>query len=66
MKTGKELGGILSQKKEYDAIIIGGGGHGLATAFYLAKKHNITNMGKKYLHYLGNFWAKTTINTQNY
>ena len=27
-------------KKEYDAIIVGGGGHGLATAFYLAKKHN--------------------------
>ena len=25
-------------KKEYDAIIVGGGGHGLATAFYLAKK----------------------------
>ena len=25
-------------KKEYDAIIIGGGGHGLATAYYLAKK----------------------------
>ena len=31
-------------KKEYDAIIIGGGGHGLATAYYLAKKHNITNI----------------------
>ena len=31
-------------KKEYDAIIIGGGGHGLATAFYLAKKHKMTNI----------------------
>ena len=31
-------------KKEYDAVIIGGGGHGLATAYYLAKKHNMTNM----------------------
>ena len=30
-------------KSEYDVIIIGGGGHGLATAFYLAKKHNLTN-----------------------
>ena len=30
-------------KKEYDVIIIGGGGHGLATAYYLAKEHNITN-----------------------
>ena len=31
-------------KKEYAAIIIGGGGHGLATAFYLAKKHNMKNI----------------------
>jgi len=31
-------------KKEYDVIIIGGGGHGLATAYYLAKEHNITNV----------------------
>ena len=31
-------------KKEYDAIIIGGGGHGLTTAYYLAKNHRITNI----------------------
>ena len=31
-------------KKEYDAVIIGGGGHGLATAYYLAKRHNMTNI----------------------
>ena len=31
-------------KKEYEAIIIGGGGHGLATAYYLAKKHNMKNI----------------------
>ena len=30
-----------SPKKEYDAVIVGGGGHGLATAYYLAKKHNM-------------------------
>ena len=29
---------------QYDVIIIGGGGHGLATAFYLAKKHNMKNI----------------------
>ena len=31
-------------KAEYDVVIIGGGGHGLATAYYLAKEHNITNV----------------------
>ena len=31
-------------KAEYDVIIIGGGGHGLATAYYLAKNHGITNV----------------------
>jgi sarcosine oxidase subunit beta len=31
-------------KARYDAIIIGGGGHGLATAYYLAKNHGITNV----------------------
>ena len=31
-------------KKSYDVIIIGAGGHGLATAYYLAKNHGITNV----------------------
>src|SRR4029078_9745001 len=31
-------------KARYDAVIIGGGGHGLATAYYLAKNHGITNV----------------------
>ena len=31
-------------KPQYDAIIIGGGGHGLATAYYLAKEHKLTNI----------------------
>jgi len=30
-------------KKNYDAIIVGGGGHGLTTAYYLAKNHGIKN-----------------------
>ena len=29
-------------KPSYDIIIIGGGGHGLATAYYLAKNHGLT------------------------
>ena len=31
-------------KQRYDVIIIGAGGHGLATAYYLAKNHGITNV----------------------
>ena len=36
--------GGAEPKKSYDAVIIGGGGHGLATAYYLAKNHGITNV----------------------
>ena len=31
-------------KKGYDVIIVGGGGHGLGTAYYLAKEHGIKNI----------------------
>ena len=31
-------------KPSYDAVIIGGGGHGLAAAYYLAKEHGLTNV----------------------
>jgi ribulose 1,5-bisphosphate synthetase/thiazole synthase len=31
-------------KRHYDVVIIGGGGHGLATAYYLAKEHGVTNV----------------------
>jgi sarcosine oxidase subunit beta len=33
-----------SLKAYYDVVIIGGGGHGLATAYYLAKNHGVTNV----------------------
>ena len=33
-----------SPQREYDVIVIGGGGHGLATAYYLAKNHGIRNV----------------------
>src|SRR5271154_7617171 len=31
-------------KPRYDAVIVGGGGHGLGTAYYLAQEHGLTNI----------------------
>ena len=31
-------------KRQYDVVIVGGGGHGLATAYYLAKEHGVRNI----------------------
>lgn len=55
-------------KPHYDVIIIGGGGHGLATAFYLAKNHGITNVAVLEKGYLGggNVGRNTTIVRANY
>ncbi|MDP4795569.1 MAG: sarcosine oxidase subunit beta family protein, partial [Rhodospirillales bacterium] len=55
-------------KPEYDAIIVGGGGHGLATAYYLAKEHGITNVAVLEKGWLGggNTGRNTTIIRSNY
>ncbi|MGE7469805.1 sarcosine oxidase subunit beta family protein [Bosea sp. NPDC003192] len=55
-------------KPEYDIIIIGGGGHGLATAHYLASRHGITNVAVLEKGYLGsgNVGRNTTIIRSNY
>ncbi len=55
-------------KAEYDAVIIGGGGHGLATAYYLAKDHGMTNIAVLERGYLGggNVGRNTTIVRANY
>ena len=55
-------------KPAYDALIIGGGGHGLATAFYLAKNHGMTNIAVLERGYLGggNVGRNTTIVRANY
>jgi ribulose 1,5-bisphosphate synthetase/thiazole synthase len=39
MKIGGKLGKTQYQKKNTTQLLVGGGGHGLATAYYLAKKH---------------------------
>ena len=55
-------------KSRYDVIIIGGGGHGLATAYYLAKEHGITNVAVIEKGWLGggNTGRNTTIIRSNY
>ena len=40
-------------KAHYDAVIIGAGGHGLATAYYLARDHNISNVAVLEKNYIG-------------
>jgi sarcosine oxidase subunit beta len=55
-------------KKEYDVIIVGAGGHGLGTAYYLAKEHGITNIAVIEKGWLGggNTGRNTTIIRSNY
>ena len=52
----------------YDVIIIGGGGHGLSTAYYLAKNHGVTNVAVLEKGHLGsgNIGRNTTIVRANY
>ena len=55
-------------KKKYDAIIVGAGGHGLATAYYLGKNYGITNVAIIEKGWLGggNTGRNTTIIRSNY
>lgn len=55
-------------KPSYEALIIGGGGHGLATAYYLAKNHGLTNIAVLERGWLagGNMARNTTIIRSNY
>jgi sarcosine oxidase subunit beta len=55
-------------KSEYDVVIVGAGGHGLATAYYLAAEHGITNVAVVEKGWLGggNTGRNTTIIRSNY
>lgn len=55
-------------KPAYDIVIIGGGGHGLSTAYYLAKEHGLSNIAVLEKGYLGggNVGRNTTIVRANY
>ena len=57
-----------SRSTAYDVVIIGGGGHGLATAYYLATRHGITNVAVLEADYIasGNTGRNTTIIRANY
>jgi len=55
-------------RPDYDIVIVGGGGHGLATAYYLAKNHGIRNVAVLEKSWLGggNTGRNTTIVRSNY
>ncbi|MFQ6548728.1 sarcosine oxidase subunit beta family protein [Aestuariibius sp. 2305UL40-4] len=55
-------------RERYDVIVVGGGGHGLATAYYLGKNHGITNVAVLEKGWIGggNTGRNTTIIRSNY
>ena len=66
-KGWKEQWSSPEPRSEYDVVIVGAGGHGLATAYYLAKEHGITNVAVLEKGWLGggNTGRNTTIIRSN-
>ena len=62
-RSPRQLPAPRALRPSYDVVIIGGGGHGLAAAYYLAKQWNITNVAVLEQGYLasGNTARNTTI-----
>lgn len=60
--------GTPEPKPSYDAIVVGGGGHGLATAYYLAKNHGMRNVAVLEKGWIGggNTGRNTTVVRSNY
>ncbi len=59
---------VPEPKAEYDVVFVGGGGHGLATAWYLASRHGVTDVAVVEKGHLGsgNVGRNTTIIRSNY
>ena len=67
-KGWEEQWGSPEPKSDYDVVVVGAGGHGLATAYYLAKEHGLTNIAVVEKGWLGggNTGRNTTIIRSNY